>query len=149
VGVNLQPVLPRVEKLEGATRYKNSKRDNDVVALLAMIRGYCCQFETLIDEYASIVEAIKKMLYYFQKPSQSNSDYHEDFMAMVEVIEEYGGAGLLMYFPAMIKKELKTNSLTISGATSAQMEEAKKTLREKFLAVLMWNGANQDNKENS
>jgi hypothetical protein len=40
----------------------------------------------------SIVGAIKNLLYLFQKPTQTNSDYHEDFMAMVEVIEEYGGA---------------------------------------------------------
>jgi hypothetical protein len=65
-------------------------------------------------------------------------------MAMVEVVEEYGGGGLLTYFPAMIKKKLKTNILTVSGATSAQMEEANKTMQEKLLAALMLNGANQD-----
>jgi hypothetical protein len=53
----------------------------------------------------SIVGAIKNLLYFFQKRTQPNSDYHEDFMAMVEVIEEYGGAGLLMYFPNMIKEK--------------------------------------------
>jgi len=52
----------------------------------------------------SIVGAIKNLLYFFQKLIQSNSDYHEGFMAMVEVIEEYGGAGSLTYFPNMIKK---------------------------------------------
>jgi hypothetical protein len=50
----------------------------------------------------AIVGAIKNLLYFFQKPTQANSDYHKDFMAMVEVIEEYGGAGLLMYFPNML-----------------------------------------------
>jgi hypothetical protein len=53
-----------------------------------MIQGYCCQFDTLNDEYISIVGAIKNLLYLFQKPTQMNSDYHEDFTAMVEVIEE-------------------------------------------------------------
>ena len=76
-----------------------------------MIRGYCCQFDTLNDEYVSIVGAIKNLLYLFQRPNQSNSDYHEDFMAMVEVIEEYGGAGSLTYFPNMIKKELDEKAL--------------------------------------
>jgi hypothetical protein len=61
---------------------------------------------------------------------------------MVEVIKEYGGPGLLTYFLAMIKNELKTTNLTISGATSAQMEEAKKIVQEKFLAALKLNGAN-------
>jgi hypothetical protein len=86
-------------KLEGAADYNLSKKTNYMVSLLSMIQGYCCQFDTLNDEYMVIVGAIKNLLYFFQKPTQANSDYHEDFMAMVEVIEEYGGAGLLMYFP--------------------------------------------------
>ncbi len=75
-------------KLEGSNGYEAAKRSNNVVDLLIMIRGYCCQFDSLNGEYMSIVGAIKNLLYYFQKPMQSNSDYHEDFMAMVEVIKE-------------------------------------------------------------
>ncbi len=94
-------------KLKGMSGYDTSKKDNDVVALLMMIRSYCCQFDTLIDEYMSIVGAIKNLLYFFQKTMQANADYHKDFMAMVEVIEEFGGAGSLTYFRIMIKKELE------------------------------------------
>jgi hypothetical protein len=39
-----------------------------------MIQGYCCQFDSLNDEYMSIVGAVKNLLYFFQKPIQSNSD---------------------------------------------------------------------------
>jgi hypothetical protein len=44
----------------------------------------------------------------------------------------------------MIKKELKLKNLGIdlSKATPNQVKEAKKTVREKFLAALMLNGAN-------
>jgi hypothetical protein len=80
-------------KLEGTVNYIACKNKNDVVLLLSMIRGYCCQFDTLNNEYMSIVVgAIKYVLYLFQKPTQTNSDHHEDFMAMVKVIEEYRGA---------------------------------------------------------
>jgi hypothetical protein len=92
----------------------------------------------------SIVGAIKNLLYFFQKPTQTNSDYYEDFTAMMEVIEEYGGAGSLAYFPNMIKKELTTKSIDMENATGDEMKEAKKTVREKFLAALMLNGANRD-----
>ncbi len=95
-------------KLEGTSRYDASKKDNDVVALLKKIRSYCCQFDTLNDEYMLIVGAIKNLLYFFQKTTQANADYHKDFIVMVEVIEEYGGAGSLMYFPKTIKKELQS-----------------------------------------
>ncbi len=72
----------------------------------------------------SIVGAIKNLLYLFQKPTQTNSDYHEDFTAMVEVkvIEEYRGAGSLTYFPNMIKKELTTKSIDMEKATRDKME---------------------------
>jgi hypothetical protein len=115
-----------------------------VVSLLSMIQGYCCQFDTLNDEYMSIVGAIKNLLYFFQKPTQPNSDYHKNFMAMVEAIEEYGGAGYLTYFPNMIKKELMTKGIDMDKASGDEMKEAKNTVRNKFLAALMLNGANRD-----
>ncbi len=58
-----------------------------------MIRSYCCKFNTLNNEYMLIMGALKNLLYFFQKTTQSNADYHEDFIAMAEVIEEYGGGG--------------------------------------------------------
>jgi hypothetical protein len=98
-------------KVNGTSGYKQSMNDNDVIALLTMIQGYCCKFDALNNEYVGLVGAFKKLLYFFQKPMQSNSDYHEDFLALIKVIEEYGGAGLLTHFPSMIKKELLSELL--------------------------------------
>jgi hypothetical protein len=80
-----------------------------------------------------LVGAIKKLLYFFQKPMQSNSDYHEDFLALVKVIEE--GAGLLTHFPNMIKKELLSDNLDVAKETLDEMKKTKKKLQEKFLAA--------------
>jgi hypothetical protein len=55
-----------------------------------MTKSYCSQFDTLNDEYMLIMGALKNLLYFFQKTTQLNADYHRDFMAMVEVIDEYG-----------------------------------------------------------
>jgi hypothetical protein len=90
----------------------------------------------------AIVEAIKNLFFFFQKTEQSNADFHEDFMAMLEVIEEYGGAGLMTHFPNMLKREFKTNGADLSKATSEQLKDGKKTIREKFLAALMLSAAN-------
>ena len=57
---------------------------------------------------------------------QTNLDYHEGFTLMVEVVEEYGGAGSLMYFPNMIKKELMAKSKDMDKATG---DEMNKTMR--------------------
>jgi hypothetical protein len=69
-------------------------------------------------------------------------DYQEDFMAMVEVIDEYGGAGLLTYFPNMIKKELMTKGFDMDKASADETKEANKMVRVKLHATHMLNGAN-------
>ena len=89
-----------------------------------------------------IVAAIKNLFYFFQRAEQSNADYHEDFMTMVEVIEEYGGAGLMTHFPNMLKQEIKADETDMSKTTNKQVKEGKKAVREKFLAALMLSGAN-------
>jgi hypothetical protein len=96
----------------------------------------------------AIVVAIKNLFYFFQKNDQSNADYHEDFIAMLEVIEEYGGAGSMMRFPNMLKKEIESMGMDLAKAMSNQLKQAKKTVRDKFLAALMLsreNGAKYDN----
>ncbi len=71
-----------------------------------------------------------------------NADYHENFMAMLKVIKEYGGAGLMIHFPNMLKQELEANGIDLSKATNEQLKDRKKTIHEKFLAALMLSGAN-------
>ncbi len=90
-------------KLKGMQGCNTAKSENNVAKLLMMIRGYCCQFDLLSDKYMAIMVAIKNLFYFFQKTEQSNTDYHKDFMAMLKVIEEYGGAGSMTHFPNMLK----------------------------------------------
>ena len=49
-------------KLKGMSRYDNVKADKDVVKLLTMIRGYCCQFDTLNNKYMSICKITNEPL---------------------------------------------------------------------------------------
>jgi hypothetical protein len=58
-------------KLRGMQDYDTAKSGNNVAKLLTMIRGYCCQFNLLSDEYMAIVAAIKNLFYFFQKAEQS------------------------------------------------------------------------------
>ncbi len=107
-----------------------------------MIRGYCCQFDLLSNEYVAIMVAIKNLFYFFQKVEQSNADYHEAFMVMLELIEEYGGSGLMTHFPNMLKQELETEGTDMASTSTDEMKKAKKTVCEKFLADLMLSRAN-------
>jgi hypothetical protein len=54
-------------------------------------------------------------------------------MAMLEVIEEYGGAGSMTHFPNMLKREIKADETDMSNTTNEQMKEVKKAVRESFL----------------
>ncbi len=90
-----------------------------------------------------IVKSLKNLFYFFQKAEQSNSKFHDDFMVLIKVIKEYGGAGSLTHFPNLIRKELALKNVTdMSKATPDKLKEAKGTVRDKFLAALMLNGVN-------
>jgi len=43
----------------------------------------------------------------------------------------------MTHFPNMLKRELDANGIDLSKATSDQVKEGKKTVRDKFLAALM------------
>jgi hypothetical protein len=51
----------------------NAKTDNNVVKLLIMIRGYCCQFDNFNNEYMPIVKSLKTLFYFFQKKRNSQT----------------------------------------------------------------------------
>ena len=55
-------------------------------------------------------------------------------MAVIKVIEEYGGAGSLAHFPNMIRKELASKNVTdMSKATPDELKEAKGIVRTSSL----------------
>jgi hypothetical protein len=54
-------------KLKGTSRYDKAKAGNNVIKLPTIIRGYCCQFDTLNNEYMSILKSLKNLFYFFQK----------------------------------------------------------------------------------
>jgi len=125
-------------KLEGTEGYDGAKSTNNVAKLLTMIRGYCCQFDLLSNEYMVIVAAVKNLFYFFQKAEQSNEDYHKDFMAMLEVIEEYGGAGSMTHFPNMLKREIEadgTDNVKVAEVKVAEVEVAEVELANVAVAV--------------
>jgi hypothetical protein len=48
----------------------------------------------------------------------------------------------MMHFPNILKKEIESMGMDLAKATSDQLKQAKKTVRDKFLAALMLSGAN-------
>jgi hypothetical protein len=71
----------------------------------------------------AIVEAIKNLFNFSKMQSnQMQTDYHEDFMAMLEMINEYGGTSLMTPFPNMLKRELKANRVDLSKVSSNELK---------------------------
>jgi hypothetical protein len=106
-------------KLEGTQGYDTAKSGNEVAKLLTMICGYCCHHG-----------GHKEPIFFFQKAKQSNADYHEDFMAMLEVIKEYGGAESMTHFLNMLKQELQANGIDLTEATNEQLKREEDRSRE-------------------
>ena len=128
--------LPELKnKLDGTQGYDTAKNANNVAKLLMMIRGYCCQFNLLSDKYMAILAAIKNLLYFFQKVEQSNADYHKDFMAMLEVIEEYGGSGSMTHFPNILKQELKAEGTDITNTSTDKIKKQRRPFARSFLLL--------------
>ncbi len=131
------------DKLKGAEGYEVAKKDNNVVKLLTIMQGYFFKFDILNDEYMFIVAVLKNLFFYYYKNDQQNADYHEDFMALVEVIEEYRGAGCVSHFPNMIKIEpygIDSNA-DISSAMPDELNDAMKLdLVVIYLVVYFLNG---------
>jgi hypothetical protein len=57
-------------KLKGTSGYDRAKAGNNMIKLLTIIRGYCCQFDTLNYEYMSIVKSMKNFSISFRKQSR-------------------------------------------------------------------------------
>ncbi len=62
---------------------------------------------------------------------------------MLEVIEEYRGAGSFTHFPNMLKQELEAKGVDLSKASADELKDSKKTICVKFLAALMLSRANR------
>ena len=121
MGIDLRPVLPRTEeqtRRNGRLQWrKEYQRCGQVINYDSWILLPIRPTERRIHgDRGSHQEHV--LFYFFHKAEQSNADYHEDFMAMLEVIEEYGGAGSMTHFPNMPKREIEADGTDMSNATT-------------------------------
>ena len=118
-----------------------------MLALLKLIQGFCCSFDTKTQGMMATVEAHKRAYLYFQKDGIDNQTYHREFMAHIETIETYGGFGAIGVVPSILETTLKAMEAegTIADAdnpTQADLKKATEKFREEYLAALFLSGAN-------
>jgi hypothetical protein len=95
------------------------------------------------------VASNKRLFTYYQRDSDDNHKYYQEFCAHVETLETYGGIGAIGITPTFLTAKLKELEMdkTIQDATSPTDAErliAIKQCRDEFLGCLMLSGANRE-----
>ena len=131
-----------VGKIRGGTTYTTVNGSQDVVELLRLIRGYCCDFGAGQQSTWALEQAKHKVSVYYQRHDTSNTDYVQFFQALVGVVETYGGA--YGNEPGLIEAHLIGQGVAggwTDTATTAQLAAAKADCREAYLACMLLRGA--------
>ena len=79
-------------KVKASTKFASAEKDQDVVALLKIIRGLCCDVDEKQQGTWGLEQAKHRVATFYQTYGMSNTDYIQFFTALVGVVETYGGA---------------------------------------------------------
>jgi hypothetical protein len=131
-----------ISKIRGSSTYSTVNASQDVVELLRLIRGFCCDFGAGQQSTWALEQAKHKVSVYYQRHDVSNTDYIQFFQALVGVVETYGGA--YGNEPGLIDANLIEQGVAadqLASATTAQMAKARADCREAYLACMLLRGA--------
>jgi hypothetical protein len=82
---------PELEsKIKGATNYSMINTLQDIVELLQLIRGYCCDFRAHQQSMWALEQAKHCIPTYYQRHEMTNTNYVEFFTMPIRVVETYG-----------------------------------------------------------
>jgi hypothetical protein len=130
-------------KVKAAPGYATAWANHDVVALLLIIRGFCCSFEDERQGTWALQQAKKKAFCFIQCDGVSNTDYYDEFIAIVKGVESYGGEW--GQEPGLIRLKLEgMTGVDPDNPTPAELDDAKAAAREDFLAMMLLSGANNN-----
>jgi len=112
--------------LTGVPGYEKAKIKHDPIWLLKSIKGICLRYDAKIKTSIALSFALESILS-FRQNNRSNDDYYKEFIALVDVYEQYGGTfGHLSAYKNDIESLVATGSVTEL--------QARKKVRERVLA---------------
>jgi hypothetical protein len=135
---------PKLEsKILGSTGYKAANKDQDIVTLLLIIRGHCCQCNDCQQGTWALKQAKHCVSTFCQKYDMTNTDYVEYFNALVGVVETYGGVhGQEL---GLIRAQLLAQGVAEANLNSpdpAELKKAENVCREEYLPCMLLQGSN-------
>ena len=116
-------------KIKGSDKFAAASQDSDIVKLLKIIRGYCCNVTDHQQTTVALESAKHRVSTFYQGAEMTTTEYVEYFTALVGVVETFGGS--YGREPGLVKAELiKAGVVNEDKPTSAELEAACATCRE-------------------
>jgi hypothetical protein len=135
--------------LETSSTFPIIEGAKDPISLLKLIQGLCCSYDSKTQSVMVTVASQKKLFTFYQRDGMDNNTYHQEFIALVDTIETYGGTGAIGITPTFVAQTLQDMETVgecskASNPTTVELATAHKKVRDEFLAALMLSGANRD-----
>ncbi len=133
-------------KVKASNKFPSAVTDQDVVELLKIIRGLCCDFDEKQQITWGLKQAKHRVATFYQTFGMSNTEYIQFFTAVVGVVETYGGAygrepGLVR--ACLVKMKKSDASVDIEDPNKTHLTAAYDTCRDEYLACMLLRGACQ------
>ncbi len=119
----------------------------DPIALLKLIQSLCCSYNTKTQSVMATVASHKRLFTYYQRDTDDNHKYYQEFCAYAKTLETYGGIRAVGVTPTFLAANLKDLALEKviqdpDNPTDAECLIAIKQSRDEFLGCLMLSGVN-------
>ena len=79
-----------VIKLEGINRYSQVRANQDLVGLLLLICGICCEYNIEHQYTYETMQAIRYVMLIWKPKYQNNNNYKKVFGDLIGIVEMYG-----------------------------------------------------------
>jgi hypothetical protein len=133
-----------ISKIKSSDCFASTDIDQDVVQLLLIVRGYCCQFDGHQQGTWALENAKNCVSVFYQGFDMWRMEDVENFKELVGVVETYGRAygrktGLLR--AQLIKQGVSASDLDAPDLTESK--KAEEICRKQYLLCMLLRGADQ------
>jgi hypothetical protein len=139
-----QCLLELISEIKSSNSFASADVDQDIVQLLLIMRGYCCQFDDHQQGTWALDNVKHCMPVFCQGYDMPMTEYVENLKAPVGVVETYGGAygckhGLLR--AQLIKQGVSARDL--DAPDLIESKKAEEICCEQYLSCMLLWGADQ------